>query len=92
MATGRPNVFLYRRGCKLCYDCLEEVLPFITSRQIPLVVETIQGELINHIPHVPALLLRTEAFNTDQEVVLMGRHMINQLELLDAATLKSSND
>jgi hypothetical protein len=92
MATSRPNVFLYRRGCKLCYDCLDEVIPFLTARNLPVVVETITGMLAKEIPYVPALLLRTEAFNTDQEIVIMGRGMIEQLQVLEAATLKSTND
>jgi len=92
MAMSRPNVFLYRRGCKLCYDCLDEVIPFLTARRLPVVIETTRGTLAKEIPYVPALLLRTEAFNTDQEIVLMGRSMIEQLQVLEAATLKSTND
>ncbi len=88
MATNRPNVFLYRRGCKLCYDCLDDVIPFLTDLGLPVVIETAKGTLAKEIPYVPALLLRTEAFNTDQEIVLMGRAMIDQLRILEAATLR----
>ena len=69
-----------------------EVVPFMTDRRLPLVIETIQGQLIKEIPYVPALLLRTEAFNTSQEVVLMGRGMIQQLQVLEAATLKAADE
>ena len=69
-----------------------EVVPFMTARRLPLVIETIQGQLIKEIPYVPALLLRTEAFNTSQEVVLMGREMVEQLRVLEAATLKAADE
>ena len=88
----RPNVVLYRRGCKICYEALNEVVPFMTARQLPLIIETIQGTLIQEIPYVPALLLRTEAFNTQQEVVIMGRHILQQLQTLEAATLKAADE
>jgi hypothetical protein len=88
----RPNVFLYRRGCKICYEALAEVAPFMANRQLPLVIETIQGTLIKEIPYVPALLLRKSAFNTEQEVVIMGRHMLTQLQTLEAATLEVADE
>jgi len=84
----RPNVFLYRKGCKLCYDALMEVAPFFAARDLPLVVEVIGGQYIQQIPYVPALLIRKSAFNTSQEVVLMGRDMMKQLQVLVAATLE----
>ena len=88
----RPNVFLYRKGCSLCYDALREVAPFFTARGLPLVVEVIRGQFIQQIPYVPALLIRKTAFNTTQEVVLMGRDMVKQLQVLEAATLDVANE
>lgn len=64
----------------------------MANRQLPLVIETIQGTLIKEIPYVPALLLRKSAFNTEQEVVIMGRHMLTQLQTLEAATLEVADE
>lgn len=87
-----PNVFLYRRGCKLCYEALQEVAPLMARLGQPLVIHTMQGEYIKQIPYVPALVLRTTAFNTDQEIVLMGRDMIQQLRVLELATLNAADE
>ena len=87
-----PNVFLYRKGCRLCYAALEDVAPVMARRGLPLVVHIIGGDYIKHIPHVPALVLRTEAFNTSQEIVIMGRDMVHQLRVLELATLKASDE
>ena len=87
-----PNVFLYRRGCKLCYEALMEVAPIMARLGLPLVVHTMQGEYIKQIEYVPALVLRTTAFNTDQEIVIMGRDMVQQVRVLELATLNAADE
>ena len=87
----RTNTFLYRKNCRLCYLALQDILPVFGRLEIPLIVQPISGEYVKQIDYVPALVLRTSAFNTDQELVLIGRDMVQQLQVLEAATLKLDN-
>lgn len=87
----KTNTFLYRKNCRLCYLALEDILPVLARLKIPLVVQPMSGEYVKQVDYVPALVLRTSAFNTEQELVLIGRDMVQQLRVLEAATLKSDN-
>lgn len=77
--TQKPSLFFYRRDCRLCLMAAEKVGAFYAEIGAPLIYRMITPEYYSLIPGLPALVIRKDVFNTDQEIILVGSEMEQHL-------------
>lgn len=78
-----PNLFLYRTDCRLCLTAAEDVAEFFGVRGIPLVIQKWSSNYATLVPGLPALIIRKNTFNTQQEIVVIGSKIVEQLKKLE---------
>ncbi len=81
------NILLYRKDCLLCVKAIKEAAEFFSKRNQPLVVHRWSSDY-RVVTGLPAIVVRKETFNTDQEVVIVGSQLIDTLEYLAANEVK----
>lgn len=78
------SIFFYRSDCALCNRAIAEVAPFFAAIGKPLVLSKLTPNYF-FVPGLPALLVRKDVFDTEQEVIVLGSKMIDQLRTLLSA-------
>jgi len=61
-----------------------EVAPFFAKLGKPLLISKLTDNYF-FIPGLPALIVRGDVFNTEQEIIILGSRMADQLHVLLSA-------
>jgi len=77
------SLFFYKTSCAPCSEAIIEVASFFAARNKPLIFCKLTPDLYSLIHGLPAILIRQDVFYTQQEIVILGSRMIEQLQLLD---------
>lgn len=81
------SLFFYKLECPLCVEAMMQVASFFATKNKPILFRRITPEYYPIIQGLPAILVRKDVFNTQQEIVILGSRMIEQLKQLDTCKL-----
>lgn len=81
------SLFFYKSNCGPCSGAILEVASFFAERNKPLILCKLTPDLYGLIHGLPAILVRQDVFNTQQEIIILGSQMIDQLRQLDSSKL-----